>query len=187
MPEKLPLRDKMIGTYLVQRLVAPIPGTGSSLDGLSESFAFGGGLKNGGVSEQAASILRGIFSFDYMGSAEFEWGAVPAALQFLADQARRGNAAAAPIFLPGDRILWLLAPHPYLIEAAHRVNLLYREKIRLKEASLLREALDGPSSGSGRVIGWLELDNGFLFFKDREAFEKMARLLGFEDPEDQRV
>lgn len=54
-------------TYLVQRLNRPT-------NGYDNPFSFGGGLKNGGLSEDAMKLLRPIFSFDYMGSAEFEFG-----------------------------------------------------------------------------------------------------------------
>ncbi len=61
-------------SYLIQRLLAPVDYT---------SLSFGGGLRNGGLSDKAMELLRGIWSFDYMGSAEFEYGAVQEALEKL--------------------------------------------------------------------------------------------------------
>ncbi|KKS64951.1 MAG: hypothetical protein UV32_C0003G0012 [Candidatus Collierbacteria bacterium GW2011_GWF2_42_51] len=78
MEEKLLLRDHMRCTRLIQRLEKPI--------GRASPFSFGGGLKNGGLSKEAMDVLGDIFNFDYMGSSEFEWGAVPAALNFIAEQ-----------------------------------------------------------------------------------------------------
>ena len=58
-------------SYLIQRLLKPHDNV------MLSAFAFGGGLVNGGFSKEAMNILKSVFSFDYMGSAEFEWGAVP--------------------------------------------------------------------------------------------------------------
>lgn len=69
----------MKNSYLIQRLRKPY--------GRDNPFSFGGGLRNGGLSDEAMDILRGVFSFDYMGAAEFEFGAVPKALQGIAKDA----------------------------------------------------------------------------------------------------
>src|SRR4051812_12009846 len=66
--------------YLVQRLEKPRNG---GVMGLASAFSFGGGLVNGGLSKEAMGMLKIIFSFNYMGSSEFEYGAVPAAFQLL--------------------------------------------------------------------------------------------------------
>lgn len=65
-------------TCLIQRLLKP------NKSSLSNIFNFGGGLKNGGLSDDAISMLNPIFSFDYMGSAEFEFGAIPEFFQVIA-------------------------------------------------------------------------------------------------------
>ena len=41
-------------------------------------------MRNGGLSSEAMDLIRGIWAFDYMGAAEFEFGAVPKALQKIA-------------------------------------------------------------------------------------------------------
>jgi hypothetical protein len=63
--------------WLVQRMGAPTAGFPSA-------FSFGGGYVNGGFNADVMNLLKGIISFDYMGSAEFEWGAVPMAFKDLA-------------------------------------------------------------------------------------------------------
>jgi hypothetical protein len=65
-------------TWLIQRLE-------KSHGNYDNPFSFGGGLKNGGLSPDAMNLLRPIFSFDYMGSAEFEFGAIPKSLKYMAD------------------------------------------------------------------------------------------------------
>lgn len=75
--------------WLVQRLKNPITNPENMLSKVSEAFAFGGGLVNGGLSKEAMKLLRPLFSFDYMGSAEFEFGEVPKALEALAKSASK--------------------------------------------------------------------------------------------------
>lgn len=64
----------MKNVYYVQRLLSA---------GDIPPFAFGGGKVNGGISPDVMKLLNKVFSFDYMGSAEFEWGAVPTAIKSL--------------------------------------------------------------------------------------------------------
>ena len=71
-------------SWLVQRLKKPRPGQG--LD--SGPFAFGGGLVNGGLREEALELFKDLWRFDYMGAAEFEFGEVPRALQRMAKSER---------------------------------------------------------------------------------------------------
>jgi hypothetical protein len=60
-------------TRLIQRLELPSKLSGGGL-------SFGGGFKHGGLSDDAWDLLKDICTFDYMGAAEFEMGALPQAL-----------------------------------------------------------------------------------------------------------
>ncbi len=57
----------MRDSWLIQRLKPAYPGLVQLW--VDNPFAFGGGLRNGGLSGEAMNLLRGIFSFDYMGAA----------------------------------------------------------------------------------------------------------------------
>lgn len=74
--------DEELRTWLIQRLNRPYERTeqGDFLAKAQEVFG-GGSLQ---MSKEAKDVLRDVFSFDYMGAAEFEWGAVPNALQGMA-------------------------------------------------------------------------------------------------------
>lgn len=67
--------SKKIETWLIQRLHKPL--------GKPNPFSFGGGYKNGGFSDNVANTLSKICGFDYMGSAEYEFGDVPKAFKNL--------------------------------------------------------------------------------------------------------
>lgn len=164
------------GSWLVQRLERPFKRMGPLTD---NPFSFGGGYKNGGLTDEAMGLLRGIFGFDYMGSAEFEFGAVPKALQQIA----KAELTAFTFDIDGHTI-YSLAPAAWKTDVEARIRE-FAEKdygpgaYRLKEITRLHAVLnDEPYTD--RLAGWLELDNGFMFFTDEEMWSKTCKLFGVE-------
>jgi hypothetical protein len=158
-------------------------------------FSFGGGLLNGGISKEGMNRLREIFSFDYMGSAEFEWGAVPAALQFLAEQRFADKLVANLVDVSPNanekNIVYYVCPVQYENDVVQRIKELRKidglgnrnSSIILKEHCGLKEYFSETGKWSEyakRNIGWLELDNGFIFFTDKEVFDKFCAFFGIE-------
>lgn len=164
----LVLKPEMERSRLIQRLNKPAPPT---------PFAFGGGLPNGGLPEQAAKTISAIFSFDYMGAAEFEYGAVPAALQFIAVQARKRKIVAGKI---GD--IYYLCPKSYKNGVLDIIVRLLADEstLRLNEHCGLADHFNKNAPYHRGTLGWLELDNGFMFFVDQEMFEKTKSLFGIK-------
>jgi hypothetical protein len=168
--KKLELREKLKKTYLIQRLCKsrePMVINGVTFD---NPFAFGGGFQNGGIPEAGMNLLRGIFSFDYMGAAEFEWGAVPAALDFLTQV----ELVAGEYDITKGKVAYYICPKQYEEEVKDRLFGLYHNKIQTKEYVGFKEYYQ--KDRDPRALGWLEIDNGFLFFGDKEMFEKMKML-----------
>jgi len=164
-------------TYLIQRLQKPYPGSENN------PFTFGGGLARGGINAVAYKQLNQIFRFDYMGAAEFEFGIVPEMLDKINQCFREGNGAYGEIQISGIPVYYLC--HKAVeAEVKTRIQELAKNKIRLKEWSNFDEALasrlDENQSAekkdrykfASEYIGWLELDNGFMFFLDKSAFDK---------------
>lgn len=60
-------------------------------------------------------------------------------------------------------------------EVLSRIKSWAMKEPRLKESLLLTASL-ANEDGVQRNCGWLELDNGFLFFTDKEMFDKAAAL-----------
>lgn len=199
--------DTMDCTWLVQRLNPPYrakPGSSNQRPTRDNPFAFGGGLRNGGLSAEAMDLLRDIFTFDYMGSAEFEFGAVPKTLTKISEQAHAGTLQASRIdiavsevrphyrepkgFKPDTeavRPVYLLCRADWVPEVEARVRAIAKEGCRydLKEAACLDEALrpdPTPDAYRREHCGWLELDNGFMFFTDREMWQATCALFGVE-------
>src|SRR3989338_2112493 len=151
----LVLKPKMVRTFLIQRLNKPTP---------PNPFSFGGGLHNGGLSEVAANVLQVIFSFDYMGSAEFEFGVVPVALQFIATQAKKKKITAGKI---GD--IYYICPRIYkdgVLDIIEKL-LVDERSLCLKERCGLADHFNKSDAYHQETLGWLELDNGFMFFVDQ--------------------
>lgn len=180
-------------SYLIQRLNQPQRRHTGPLAAFGEAMAFGGGLPNGGLTADAMGLLREIFSFDYMGAAEFEFGAVPQALDGLAKDHRELTAREFSIDLAtlaprwdddskheGTANVWLIARSHHADEAESRIRAWASEGYasRLKETTRLSECLSPSREDYNRTDGWLELDNGFFFFTDRRMFEGVAALFG---------
>lgn len=180
-------------TWLVQRLQKP---RSFGLAGMKDNpFSFGGGLRNGGLSDEAMGLLRGIFSFDYMGSAEFEFGAVPEALSAIAKDHKRLTSGSLTIALADVQKGWD-EKHPpaagaeaevfYLCRAQHsrevseRIRAMAAEDHKFKESTRLPSTLRPAREWDGETVGWLELDNGFMFFTDEGMWEQTCALFGVE-------
>lgn len=165
-------------TWLVQRLQKPYKGNADN------PFNFGGGLPRGGMNEEGYRALNQIFTFDYMGAAEFEFGAVPKAIYALAKGFAEGNGVTGEFKIDGVPVYYLTHKNIEK-ETMQRIKDLakdpYITKIRLKEWTAFDSAIAarngtlankrGLDSAMER-IGWIELDNCFMWFVDKEAFEK---------------
>lgn len=189
-------------TWLVQRLNRPSAGFAAL--GKDNPFAFGGGYKNGGLSDDAMDLLRPLFSFDYMGSAEFEFGAVPEALQKIAQHAEAGSLTAfsfaldrtdveKPWRLARDKdavtvdpdepfAIYVIAPTAQAEAVQERITGWAKESPKgvnsLKESLHLDLAAWPIEDDWSRTEGWLELDNGFMFFTSRPMWEGVSALFG---------
>lgn len=168
------LKQEMKRTTLIQRLNKP--------NGVSAAniFSFGGGLRNGGFSDKAMGILKDILSFDYMGSAEFEFGAIPEAFKFIADQSQN-NAITSGQY----KKVYYICPKSYETGVKDVIDqLLYNESgMRLQEPCDLKSALDTTDSYHKYIkdtVGWLELDNGFFMFIDEVMFKAIKKIFGIQ-------
>lgn len=184
----------MKSSYLIQRLLKPRKVEGP-LAGLDNAFSFGGGLRNGGLSDEAMGLIRQIFSFDYMGAAEFEFGAVPQALQKIAQNAKDYIAfetetkytyknwkikqpikGKAPVYVICHKDDWQEVVGRIRAKAAGDYGS-HKDNFHTKENVGLDRTLGGDEYAS-RNVGWLELDNGYFFFTDPEMYQQVANLFG---------
>lgn len=195
-PKSASVATDMDRTWLIQRLQRPRSAT---ILGADNPFAFGGGYRNGGLSDEAMGLLRSMWSFDYMGAAEFEFGAVPKALNVIAKQADEGVllhwqfdillSQVAPDWRDKTKpergakgTVYALARTDWQEEVERRVRELAKQgyTARLKEGTRLSGALRPHNEWDSDTCGWLELDNGFLFFTDRDMWQAACGLFGID-------
>lgn len=165
-------------TWLIQRLNRPYK------NAKLNPFAFGGGYKNGGLSDEAMDLLNDVFSFDYMGAAEFEWGAVPKSLHAMGQYAYNGNLE-AKTYKVGDEEVYVFANVGYANNMQKFLDDLANRKVETKEATHFRWAMgleegDYYKKTDCRTIGWLEIDNHFAFFTDRNVANNFAAIFDIE-------
>jgi hypothetical protein len=185
----------MESSYLIQRLLKPYPVKEGSI--LKDNpFAFGGGLMNGGLSNDAMDLLRPIFRFDYMGSAEFEFGEVPKTLSKIAENRDKYIAFEFLVkykydswfkkrqTVEGKKSVYVICQAEWVDEVksviCHHANNARRkgDKYFTKEAVFLDRSLallEGDDWAKD-YQGWLELDNGYFFFSNKEMFDKVCTL-----------
>jgi hypothetical protein len=170
-------------THLIQRLEKPLRD-----GGVATPFSFGGGLVNGGLSKDAITALRGVFSFDYMGAAEFEFGSVPAALSRIARDRELFVTGVVQVKPDDVRVpfhgkrpdksqeVYFIAHRDETEQVRSIITALAKNehKMELKESCGLDRAL--CKVDYSRACGWLELNNGFMFFTDREMWERVKTM-----------
>ena len=191
------IESEMQHSRLIQRLLRPTHETfnGVLMDNL---FAFGGGFVNGGMSKQGMEAIKDIFSFDYMGAAEFEFGEVPKALSRMVDVHKELIAFSIKVetkeetstfdkdrlFLePVKATVYALCVKSQKDEVTKRIKSFARTPYGhdTKEAILLNQTIrkkTDSDSYCSDYVGWLELNNSYMFFTDKETCEKMCKLFG---------
>ena len=164
-------------SYLIQRLKAPTQHV--------NQFSFGGGYTNGGLADDSMDLIRDIWSFDYMGSAEFEWGAVPKALNKISQN--KGKYITS-LFNVGGKDIYIIAHKDWIEEIEYMLvdwadgGREYRTKERVAlDSAISGKYFNGPPIPEHLITrGWLELDNGYFFFIDEEMFLKTIKLFGIK-------
>lgn len=170
-------------TTLVQRLNTPQPGKH---------------LRSYGLIKEVQEILSPIFSIDYMGDANFELGAIPQTLQKIADQSAENKIIAQTYtatvqpnefeinmrnYQQADVTFYMLGTQETMERAKQTIDsealaeAAKNENVQLHESSKLHETL---SPKEIKTEGWLELNNGFMFFSNYDMFAKTAELFQVE-------
>jgi hypothetical protein len=178
------MNKDMERSYLIQRLMKPTD---------PSPFSFGG-TGNGGIGKDNLAILNKVFSFDYMGAAEFEFGAVPETFNRIIENASD--------FVKGSmKVHWkaLQWKTRKMVEGNGEVYFLchkeQRKEVKKRIAGwAMGDNLSGhPKCGvrlcdsfdDQKYHGWFELDNGFFFFTDKTMWENTCGL--FELPEKKKA
>jgi len=177
--------------YLIQRLKKPykIEVKDSLMGKLAEAFTFGGGMSKGGIRKEAWDIITQIWRYDYMGSAEFEFGAVPESLERMAKSKKLikfetlvkanhysyGNKKR----LSAEGTVHIICDKEFKDQVAEyiRVMAAAQEKYRTKEYVGLAQSICGAEYYTD-TVGWHDIINDYMFFTDKEMFDNTCKLFG---------
>jgi hypothetical protein len=201
--------NELSDPYLIQRLKKPFKiqnkeGKEGIMESLANAFSFGGGLINGGLSKDAMSIINDIWRYDYMGSSEFEWGAVPKSLHQMGEYAIKGNLTSFEFEVTAEvsdfsydfakkrnksvkkkanAIVYVICNKDFTEQIKGFItNMASSNKgYRLKESLNFKESICGFEYHTD-VVGWHDIDNHYLFFTDKEMFYKISVIFGLNEP-----
>lgn len=168
-------------SWLIQRMQKPI--------GRVNRFAFGGG--GSGFHPDVAKQLAEVCSWDYMGAAEYEFGAPAKALNRMILGKKSLKAGAFKVEYKYDRPQWLdkiakqfvgegkvfyICPKKEVEEVKARIAKWAKD---YKHSHLRPETrdelyLDAALAGERDVCGWFDLDNDFMFFTDEKMWREMC-------------
>lgn len=189
--------------YLIQRLQQVSKNRGPAALN-PNAFSFGGGLKNGGLSDEAMSLFRELFRFDYMGAAEFEFGAIPKTFEHMAAKASTHelkfhtlrNVAANNKYtdyktnpptvtnIKTNSTIYLLCTDGILpiTEEFIRAKALKEHggsetKERVGLCSTLARI---PAEYDNELVAWLDIDNHTFFTHDKNIAEHMAAIFNIK-------
>lgn len=176
-------------SYLIQRLEPPTGGV--------NPFSFGGGYVNGGFSENAMKILKDVMSFDYMGAAEFEFGAVPEAFRKMYDNKDKLKCYSKEVpysykswnpkaTYKGKIPVYVICNEADKDEVYDRIEKLAKDEyaLQLKERTFLNRSMANEVHKQEKYhipCGWVELDNGFMFFTNETMFNNVSNIFGLTE------
>lgn len=174
-------------TWLIQRLEKPYK-VDNDMSKLTNAFSFGGGLVNGGLSKEAMALLSPLFTFDYMGSAEFEFGSVPETLSKITVNRKdyvdftmavkyKYKDWKAKDTKTGTYDVFIICNRADKDEVVERISKFAKTPYNDTKEMINFDSALADAEYKERLIGWLELDNGYMFFKDQETGKKTADLL----------
>lgn len=188
-------------TVLIQRVKKPRkPFRNKDGKVVENPFVFGVG--GSGLSSNAVELLAPVFSFDYMGAAEYEFGAVQRALQTMANYAKHGKMELVTITVNRKGIkprypsknsvsreektaeVYVIGNKDHRDEIRARVELLVTDEllassnskkspeVYLRDYFGLGQYLKYVPEYDDATLGGLELDNGFFITADQEMAQK---------------
>jgi hypothetical protein len=155
-------------SHLIQRLNKP--------NGINKN-AFGAGLELGGFSEKSFVLFSEIFSFDYMGAAEFEYGAVPKCFESIAKNGH--NYILCSLLEINNSKIYIICKKTHILSIIKRVKEIALNKVVCLEITRFDTAVGlnkNIKKENCNTIGWVDILNEFIFFTDEKAAIKTAEL-----------
>lgn len=174
----------MKNSYLIQRLKKPyLKEIKHPLQALAKY-----GLAATGLNEKARELLSHVCVFDYMGSSEYEFGAIPKALRDMVNNQANLTTYVEKIkftfkpfgeteFISGNTNVYIVGNKNDMPTIIERIRTIALGQENCKERTNFPGSL-AEYEFDKNVVGWFDLDNGFMFFKDEQMFKDFKTLFG---------
>jgi hypothetical protein len=167
--------------YLIQRLKKPFTKKPKTPLDVLRKF----GLFSSGLSPEAKEVISEICVFDYMGSSEYEFGAIPKALTKIIKQDLISFNITVPFshksftkdnIISGERKIFIICPKAIKEEVSDYIRKIGNEDERCKERTSFRASL-ASREFDRNIFGWFDIENLFMFFKDHRMFNAWKAIL----------
>lgn len=126
------------------------------------------------------SGFDGYFELDYMGSAEFEWGAIPDSLKAIRANRKIVTRKATASRHGVVRDVWFVGGAKDVEHAIAKLNdWLGEERVHSKEPSHFPEQVEGiANEWQTRADAWWALRGNVMFALDEQVAERLACAIG---------
>lgn len=114
--------------------------------------------------------IDSLLSFDYMGSSEFEWGALPKALKSVRENISKYVTFNYSFKDHPDKVVTVFCKQEQKEFVGDILEQLAQHKIRLKERCDLNEFLSGNTARWSNDFWW-DIDQDWMFWKFNNDFE----------------
>lgn len=112
--------------------------------------------------------IDSILKFDYMGSSEFEWGALPKSLGRIRENIDSYTYLDVPI---KDKIITVFCKDSQKSEIKQYLTDLADKKMKLKEFSAFDLYINDDSWFGKKFDFWWDIENDLMFWKKDQEFE----------------
>lgn len=114
------------------------------------------------------SGIDSILSFDYMGSSEFEWGALPKSLGNIRSELNEYTYLDVPM---QDKVITVFCKDSQKSDIKLYLTELAKNKMRLKEFSAFDSYIKNDGYFKDRFDFWWDIENDLMFWKKNNEFE----------------
>jgi hypothetical protein len=133
-----------------------------------------------GKPREGAKGVDRFFMMDYMGSAEFEFGALPASLKRIRAMPKIAEPKRIKI---AQHVVWYVGPEDYREVAElffrDQLNTRQNQKMRLKESSRIYQSFIGDDWDKKRddYVGWWDVEHDWAFFVTKDHARNWIKTL----------
>lgn len=150
---------------------------------------FGYGIYEGYRTDDGRNDIKSLFSYSYMGSSEFEFGAIPEAWNRLILLIEEKQICTGTLNLDEINEIYYICPEKIKENIIKEITMYYKQYYNdyTKECVGLKEYFfgnsyesTGPKAYHLKNIGWFSLDNTYMFFTNFDVFFNICWILGIK-------